>query len=89
LNLETHFPFIDYEKALDNIQRQILLNILKSRYIPDTLLKVIVDVYTQNEIIIKFYNKISKLVEINKGVQQGCPLSPALFNTYLDEIITK
>jgi hypothetical protein len=30
-----------------------------------------------------------KSVEINKGVCQGCPLSPTLFNTYLDEIITK
>jgi hypothetical protein len=48
-----------------------------------------VDVYTQNKIIIKFYNKNSKLVEINKGVRQSCPLSPTLFNTYLDEIITK
>ena len=36
-NLETHLLFIDYEKAFDNIQRQILFNILKSRHIPDTL----------------------------------------------------
>jgi hypothetical protein len=29
--LETLLLFIDYEKAFDNIQRQILFNILKSR----------------------------------------------------------
>jgi len=86
--LETHFLFIDYEKAVDNIQRQILFNILKSRHIPDTLLKAIVDIYTQNKILIKF-NKLSKPVEINKGVRQGCPLSAALFNIYLNEITTK
>jgi hypothetical protein len=68
--LETHLLFINYEKAFDNIQRQILFNIFKSRHIPDILLKIIVDVYTQNEIMIKFYNKISELVEINKGVRQ-------------------
>ena len=81
--------FIDYEKAFDNIQRQILFNILKSRHTPDTLLMAIVDIYAQNKIWIKFNNKLWKPVEINKGVRQGCPLSPTLFNIYLDEIITK
>jgi len=80
---------IDYEKAFDNIQRQILFNILKSRHIPDTWLKAIVNIYTQNKISIKFNNKLSKQAEINKGVRQGCSLSPTLFNIYLHAIITK
>jgi len=82
-NSETHLLYIDYERAFDNIQRQILFNILKSRHIPDTLLKAIVDIYTQNKILIKFNNKLSKPVEINKGVRQGCPLSRTLFNIYI------
>jgi hypothetical protein len=74
---------ISYEKAFYNIQRQILFNILKSRHIPDTLLKAKVDIYTQNKILIKFNYKISKSVEINKGVRQSCPISPTLFNIYM------
>jgi len=84
-NLKTHLLFIDCEKAFDNVQRQILFNILKSRRIPDTLLKAIVDIYTKNKILIKSNNKLSKPVEINKGVPQGCPLSP-FFNIYLDKL---
>ena len=87
--METHLLFIDYEKAFENVQRQILFNIFKSGHFPDTLLKAILDIYTQNKILIKFNNKLSKLIEINAGVRQGCPLSPTLFNIYLDEIITK
>ena len=47
------------------------------------------DIYTQYKILVKFNYKLSKLTEINKGVHQGCPLLPVLFNIYLDEIITK
>ena len=88
-NLETHLLFIDYKKTFYNIQRQVLFNILKVRHIPDTFLEVIVDIYTQNKILIKLNNKLSKPVEINKGVRQGCPLSPTLFNIYSDDIIAK
>ena len=38
-NLETHLLFIDYEKAFDNIQRQILFNILKSKTYPRYIVK--------------------------------------------------
>ena len=62
---------------------------MNSRHIPDTLLKAVVDIYTQNKILITFNNKLSKPAEINKGVRQSCPLSSTLFNIYLDEIITK
>ena len=87
--METHLLFIDCEKAFDNIQRQILFHILKSRHIPYTLLKAIVDIYTQNKILIQLNNKLSQPAEINKGVRQGCPLSPTLFNLLATEFFFK
>jgi hypothetical protein len=63
--------------------RDRFYDILKSRNIPDTLLKAIVGIYTQ-KISVKFSFKSSKLAEINKGVCQGCPFSPTLFNIDLD-----
>ena len=53
IKLESHLLFLDYGKAFDNIQRQILFNILKSRHIPHTLLKAIVDIYTKKQNIDK------------------------------------
>jgi transcription initiation factor TFIIIB Brf1 subunit/transcription initiation factor TFIIB len=48
-----------------------------------------VDIYTQNKILIKLNNKVSKPKEINKPERQVFLLSPTLFNIYLDELITK
>jgi hypothetical protein len=64
-NLQKHLLFIDCERPIDNIQRQLLFNISKSRNIPDTLLEATVDIYTQ-KILMKFQNKLSKPAEINK-----------------------
>jgi len=57
-------------------------NILKSRNIPDTLLKPIVEIYTQHKILIECNSKLSNLAEINNGIL----LFPSLAysNIYLD-----
>jgi hypothetical protein len=79
---------MDYEKAFDSVQSHILFDILKSRNIPDTLLKAIVEIHKQNKISIKFNSRPSNLDEINR-VCKDCPLSPTLFNICLDEILAK
>ena len=62
-SLKTHLFFVDYKKACDSIQSEVLLDILTCRNIPDTLLKAIVDMYSQNKILVKFNSKLSKLDE--------------------------
>jgi hypothetical protein len=48
--LETHLLFADYEIAFDRPKDRHYLNILKSRNIPDPLLKAIVGIYTQKKL---------------------------------------
>ena len=55
----------------------------------EPLIKAIADIYTQNKILIKFLKNLSKSVEYNQAVRQGCPFLPTMFNIYLDEIITR
>jgi hypothetical protein len=86
-NLETHFLFLDYEKAFDQVNRPTLFNILHKKNIADPLLSALDKIYEHNEIKIKLDNKMTQSVEINRGVHQGCPLSPTLFNTYINKIL--
>jgi hypothetical protein len=71
-NLETRLLFLDYEKAFDSVQRQILFNILEARNIPDKLLQATVDILGRNKISIQLNSECSEKVDIDKGVRQGC-----------------
>lgn len=85
-NLPTFFAFIDYEKAFDRVDRSILWKILENKGIPSHLIRVIQSLYLNNTIQLKT-SRNNKMAEINQGVRQGCPLSPTLFNLYMDEVI--
>jgi hypothetical protein len=45
------------------------------------------EIYKDNGILIKLNNTTTDMKSINKGVRQGCLLSPTLFNVYINEVI--
>ena len=55
--------------------------------IPNYLLKTIKCIYRNTKVRIKFNDGISEPLHINKGVRQGCGLSPGLFNIYSNKVI--
>jgi len=85
-NLPLFLLFIDYEKAYDNISRSKLWEMMDNK-IPNYLLNTIKCIYRNIKVRIKFNDGISEPIYINKGVRQGCGLSPVLFNIYINKII--
>jgi len=56
--------------------------------IPTHLITIIQNIYMENIIRVNAGNGTPEDSRaITQGVRQGCPLSPALFNLYLDEVI--
>jgi hypothetical protein len=79
---------VDYEKAYDNLNRRKLWQILREENIPTQLLKAIQSLYQNSNIHIKYIDgPISEPINANKGVRQGCGLSPELFNIYINRVI--
>jgi hypothetical protein len=60
---------------------------MSSKGIPTHLITAIQKTYMENIIRVDAGNGISEDSRvITQGVRQGCPLSPVLFNFYLDEV---
>jgi hypothetical protein len=87
-SLETHIAFVDYEKAFDRVNGQKLREILPRKGTPVHTLQFIKSLYKETLICADMGNKVcNKRMTTNQGVQQGCSLSTALFNIYLDEVL--
>jgi len=72
--------------AYDNVNRDKLWEMVDNKK-PNYLLNTIKCIYSNTKVIIKFNDGISEPIYVNKGVRQGCGLSPVLFNIYLNKII--
>ena len=78
--------FIDYKKAYDKVDRKILIERLKKLGINGIFLRNIESMYKQTSYSIKLKNGHLDPISSNLGLKQGCPLSPKLFNLYIDDI---
>ena len=84
-----YFCFIDYAKAFDGVDHNILWKILKETGVPDHLTCFLRNLYTDQEAIVRNEHGITDWFQIGKGVHQGCILLPCLFNLYAEYIMRK
>lgn len=78
--------FIDFKTAFDTVDRDILMNKLRNLGKGGKMNQMIRGIYekTENEVITE--EGISYRFATEKGVGQGCPLSPTLFNLFIEDI---
>ena len=78
--------YIDYEKAFDRVCLDQLMSKLKSCNIDAKDLRMIQNLYWNQTASIKLEEGESDSFAIQRGVRQGCILSPNLFNLYTEDI---
>ena len=86
-NRETHIAFIDFEKAFDNVNRGKLWDIMTDAGYPTHLIRAIQSLYVNTNVVLDLNGNLTDNIPTNKGVRQGCCLSPTLFNIYINKII--
>ena len=78
--------FIDFKKAYDTVNRENLFKTLKEMGISGLFLNNIIAMYEKTKYSIKVKNGFLDPISSNLGLRQGCPLSPMLFNLYIENI---
>ena len=79
--------FIDFQKAFDSIWHDGLLHKLLHINIGGQFYHLISDqMYSKTKCAVKYGYKRSSFFDYNRGIRQGCILSPLLLNLYLDEL---
>ena len=81
------FCFIDYAKAFDCVDHNKLWKILQEMEIPEHLTCLLRNLYAGQEATVRTIYRNSDWFQIEKGVCQGCILSPCLFNLYAEYIM--
>ena len=71
-----HFCFIDYAGAFDRVDHNKLWKILKDMGIPDHLTCFLRNLYAGQEATVRSGHGTIDWFQIEKGVHQGCILSP-------------
>ncbi|XP_014212658.1 golgin subfamily A member 6-like protein 22 [Copidosoma floridanum] len=78
--------FIDLKEAFDRVDRKVLKERLIEMEVSEKLRNRIMDISKETKHVVEVGEEESKEFWTEKGVRQGCPLSPTLFNVYLVDL---
>ena len=82
-----YFCISDYTKAFDCVDHNKLWKILQEMGVPDHLTCLWRNLYAGQEATVETGHGTTDWLQTEKGVRQGCILSPCLFNLYAEYIM--
>ena len=85
---DIHHVFIDFKKAFDRFWHATLWATMKKYNIGANLIRVIKSLYDKATSAVLFNSSIGDWFRTTVAVQQGCLLSPILFDIFLEKIMT-
>ena len=87
-NKSLYIMSIDFSDAFGSVPHKLIKRNLKSLGFDVNFVKCIMSSYTSSATKIVINDRKSDEIIFRKGVKQGCPLSPTLFNICIDSLIS-
>jgi hypothetical protein len=82
----TFLCFVDFRKAFDTVWYEGLWKRMWDTGIRGKAWRVTRNLYSSINACVKLGDKTSRNVSMRQGVRQGCPLSPVLFNLFVEAL---
>src|SRR5881296_2276888 len=81
--------FVDYQKAFDRVRHDKFAEVMMRAGIPDLERRLIINLYWRQHAAVRWDGEVSRPTEVGveRGVRQGCVISPMLFNLYSEFMI--
>jgi hypothetical protein len=80
---------IDMKDAFGSVSHRLLEHNLMDMFFPEAIRNFVLDSYHSATVNIFSKKGMTNAIPIKRGMKQGCPLSPLLFNSCLDSLIRK
>ena len=81
---QTFAPFVDLEKASDQMPRKVIEWALRKKLVPERLFQAVMSMYKEAKTRVQVGGGHSEEFDVGVGVHQGSVLSPFLFSIVLD-----
>ena len=89
LKQSTFCAFIDFKKAYDSIDRDILWKKLEHIGLSGYILNAVKSLYSSVSSCVRINGSCTDWFNVTTGLRQGCNLSPILFNMFINDLALK
>jgi len=84
---ETYLCFLDLKKAYDMVPHKRLLYKLRTAGLGEKMTNYIEEMYRTSNMVVRVGSECSEPFKYGRGVRQGCPTSPVIFNLYINDLL--
>jgi len=85
--LPTYACFFDARKAFDTVPREAMLGRLIAKGVTGKMFKAIDQMYQHAANVARVDGEMSERFPVERGVAQGCPMSPFLYAVFIDSVL--
>ncbi len=81
--------FVDFSKAFDSLWRPFILEKLFKYNVGGKFYRIIKNILSSTEAGVKLPDGVSNYFALTLGIKQGDPISPTLFNIFIDDLASE